>query len=108
MSTSYSRRPRYIAYLGWIKTLPCAICGRTGSEYFAVEAAHSGPRGLSQKTSDRNAIPLCVEHHRAGRNAQHQLQKNFEARFGLDIAQLIVRLNRAWELMCSARGTQPW
>jgi predicted nucleic acid binding AN1-type Zn finger protein len=30
----------------------------------AVEAHHAGERGLGQKCSDRETIPLCAAHHR--------------------------------------------
>ena len=36
-------------YLQWIRTLPCSVCHTTR----AVEAAHTGPHGLSQKSSDQ-------------------------------------------------------
>ena len=45
---------RHPGYLQWIRTLPCSVC-RTSR---AVEAAHTGPHGLSQKSSDLCAIPL--------------------------------------------------
>lgn len=51
------------AYLILIRGLPCVICGR-----LPVEAHHllrTGERGLSRKSSDRWAIPLCPECHRA-------------------------------------------
>src|SRR6266404_1255448 len=108
MSTRYSRRARQLEYMGWIKTLPCAVCGRQASEYFAIEAAHCGPRVLSQKTDDRNCIPLCVQHHRDGPDSAHVLQRQFEPRHSLDIRALIVRLNAAWELLCRARNEMPW
>ena len=39
----------------------------------AVEAAHTGPHGLSQKSSDWSAIPLCARHHRTGNDSYHRL-----------------------------------
>src|SRR4029434_7903636 len=39
----------------------------------AVEAAHTGPHGLSQKSSDLCTIPLCVKHHRTGNDSYHKL-----------------------------------
>jgi hypothetical protein len=52
----------------WVKTLPCFArdigidtgrpCGGV------VEADHAGRRGLGQKCSDDQTIPLCTEHHR--------------------------------------------
>ena len=56
-------------YLRWIRTLPCSVCRTTR----AVEAAHTGPHGLSQKSSDLSAIPLCAWHHRTGNDSYHKL-----------------------------------
>jgi hypothetical protein len=53
---------RHPGYLQWIRTLPCSVCRTTR----AVEAAHTGPHGLGQKSSDLSAIPLCPSHHRKG------------------------------------------
>jgi hypothetical protein len=60
------RDPKYLAFL---RTLPCAICGAN----WGIEAAHTGPHGLSQKASDLDAIPLCREHHRTGKDALDKL-----------------------------------
>ena len=35
--------------------------------------ADTGPHGLSQKSSDLCAIPLCVGHHRTGDDSYHRL-----------------------------------
>ncbi len=57
------------AYLTWIRSLGCAVCGKGRTERVRVEAAHTsalGPRGLSQKSSDFSAIPLCFWDHVGG------------------------------------------
>jgi hypothetical protein len=70
----------------WIRTLPCAVCGRTRG----VECAHTGDRGLSQKSSDARGIPLCKAHH----DEYHQLgRRGFETKYRLDIEGLILKLN---------------
>ena len=75
-------------YLQWIRAQPCAISGCRHKE--RIEANHTGPRGLSQKADDRQAIPLCGYHHRL----YHDLGRaRFETRFGLDINALIAHLN---------------
>jgi hypothetical protein len=69
------RQPRIHdeAYLRFIRTLPCVICG----DDTTVEAAHvaySDPSvgkrstGMAEKSHDKYALPVCGEHHRA----QHQ------------------------------------
>src|SRR5271155_3975278 len=67
------------AYLEFIRAQPCLICQKTaglhpGSKQLTrTEAAHVGIRGLSQKSSDRETLPLCSWHHREGPLSQHEL-----------------------------------
>ena len=93
----------------WIRTLDCLVCYLRlfGVELFfsrredgvrMSEAAHVGPRGMSQKCSDRETLPLCVEHHREGKDAHHVLQKRFWSYHGLDRDALIAELNARYEL----------
>ena len=53
------RNPRYLA---WIRTQPCSVCGSMRS----IEASHTGPHGIGQKSADTSAIPLCAKHDRTG------------------------------------------
>ena len=105
-------------YLEWIRGLPCAACAgncqfcragvgliphsdgteRACDQRTRSEAAHVGDRGLGQKCSDRETIPLCAEHHRTGPAAHHKLGKRFWAHHRLDKAALIAELNRRYEL----------
>ena len=81
-------------YLAWIRTQPCA----TEVVHFGrIEAAHVGPRGLSQKCSDREAIPLCSWHHRFGQLSYHRIGKRFWKVHNLDREQLIADLNRRYD-----------
>lgn len=68
------RKPlRSAKYLAWIRSLACLLCRtRVG-----VEAAHSGPHGLSQKAPDTSALPLCGMCHREGRYSYHKLGPGF-------------------------------
>lgn len=68
--SAYRRRPRDLAYMAWIRRLPCVVralppdphrltpCGG------AVEADHLGERALSRKADDRTCAPMCSQHHR--------------------------------------------
>ena len=106
-------------YLVFIRTLPCVVCaGRavferileeTASEYevhriqqrqkSSTEAAHVGDRGLGQKCSDREAMPLCGrEHHREGPDSHHQAGKEFWNKHGLGREEVLALLWRAYEL----------
>jgi hypothetical protein len=82
-----TRNPHYLA---WIRTQPCLVCGSTRW----VEAAHTGPHGLGQKSPDSSAIPLCSRHHRTGRDSYHNLgPRKFADVHDLDIAEVVQRLN---------------
>ncbi len=75
------------AFLAFIRSLPCSICYRTRG----VEAAHIGRRGMSQKSSDREAIPLCSLHHQE----QHRIGlRQFSKSYELDIPALVEQLNQ--------------
>jgi hypothetical protein len=77
-------------YLQWIRTLPCSVCRTTSG----VEAAHTGPHGLSQKSSDLSAIPLCGKHHRTGDDSYHRLgPRRFAEVHQLNIRALVARLS---------------
>ena len=78
------------AHLRWIRTLRCVVCGST--RY--VEAAHTGPRGLGQKSADSTAIPLCVRHHRTANDSYHKLgPRKFPEAHRLKITQILNALN---------------
>lgn len=102
-------------YKAWIRSLACAVCaiprGRIWSGPFGnpvktpftleqttrTEAAHVGPRGLGQKCSDRQTLPLCAQHHRTGKDSHHTLQKHFWSHHNLDRDALIAELNTKYE-----------
>lgn len=82
-----TRDPRYLA---WIRTLPCVVCGTTRG----IEASHTGPHGLGQKSPDSSVIPLCYQHHRTGPNSYHKLgARRFAQVHDLDIRAIVRRLN---------------
>jgi hypothetical protein len=81
------RNPKY---LGWIRTQPCLVCGSTRW----IEAAHTGPHGLGQKSPDTSAVPLCANHHRTGNDSYHRLgPRKFAEVHNLDLAAIVQRLN---------------
>jgi len=77
-------------YRRFVRSLPCARC----STRRRVEFAHQGPRGLSQKTTDYNGVPLCIYCHRL----QHSSSKEFWNTLGINLDDLIAQLNRAYEV----------
>lgn len=72
-------RPRFKngrdpAYLDYIRSLPCCICGRI------AEAAHVRSRGAGG--TDYQTVPLCHGHHME----QHTIGiKTFQARYAIDL-----------------------
>ena len=87
-------------YLAWIRTLDCAVCLKSPSSAL-IEAAHTnvlGPRGLSQKTSDYSAIPLCAQHHRLNCDSYHVMgERSFAIQHSMDLQQLVVSLNEQFQ-----------
>ena len=77
-------------YLAWIRTLPCLVCGAKRG----IEASHTGPHGLGQKSPDSSAIPLCTKHHRTGDDSYHRLgPRKFAQKHKLDIPAIVRKLN---------------
>ena len=52
-------------YMDWIKTLPCAECGREADIEVHHPRGHKYGCGAGMKAPDCLAVPLCVDHHRA-------------------------------------------
>ena len=90
-----TRDPKYLAF---IRKQPCVAC-MGGAWLWPVEAAHIGVRGLGQKSSDLETIPLCAYHHRDGSISAHTLGKRFWKYHGLDKAALIAKYNRMFEAL---------
>lgn len=65
----WKKSPPNDAYKRWVRRLPCLTCNSTRR----VEAAHTGPRGLGQKSPDESCLPLCEICHRTGRHSYHKL-----------------------------------
>jgi len=87
-------------YLAFIAAQSCCVPGyhlMPPDQLCLVEVAHVGLRGLGQKCSDRETIPLCAWHHRIGQASVHVLGKNFWSEWGLDKDALIAKYNRMYE-----------
>lgn len=77
-------------HLGFIRSLPCVICGAT----VGIQAAHIRARspqfkkrqaGHSERPDDKWTVPLCAEHHLTGDDAQHDSNELiWWARQGID------------------------
>ena len=59
-----------------------------------IEASHTGPHGLGQKSPDSSAIPLCTKHHGTEKDSYHKLgPRKFAELHNLDIPAIVVKLN---------------
>ena len=102
-SSSRFRRPRRRSdlHLKWIRTLPCAICGKQGNIHAAHLKAASPIHGklataFGQKPDDSWTTPLCADHHLLGDAAQHLDQElTFWKQHGIDPFILALALWRA-------------
>ena len=67
--TAHSERERDLAFMGWVKTLPCCLrrerdagpCSSGGRTW--SEADHAGERAGFRRADDDTCIPLCSRHH---------------------------------------------
>ncbi len=118
-SATKKRTGRDPARLKWIRSLPCVCCfafmhawnfteywKRRDAAHRYSEAAHVGERGLSQKCSDAETIPLCGEHHRTRKYSAHRLGKNFWAHWGIDKQKLLAELQTAYESSIESSKTE--
>lgn len=93
------------AYKAWIRTWPCAICSLGDNSlndkkaFGWTETAHVGIRGLWQRCSDHETIPLCCWHHRAGPESHHVLGKKFWEHHGVERDKLISFYQNAYGLV---------
>jgi hypothetical protein len=74
-------------YLAKIRRLPCLHCGMEPSEAAHVKyacASFGMSNMLGKRVDDSRALPLCAEHHRIDRQAQHQgNERAFWERLGI-------------------------
>lgn len=101
-------------YLEWLRAWPCLVCafhygedfdtlrsefwrGAVARGYAAAEAAHVGIRGLGQKCPDREAIPLCVSHHRTGKDSHHVKGRAFWEFHGIVRQQVVAQLQAIYD-----------
>lgn len=106
--TTRQREPRRRDrdYMGWVARLPCVACAVGGRAVFGVEVAHCGlaiaahgwrGAGVQEKADDRRTLPLCPSHHRTGRDAEHNGQRQFWDRLGICPACLAQSLEACYE-----------
>jgi hypothetical protein len=92
---SYTREKpaRNERYLMFIRRHGCCACGSTRN----VEAAHTGPHGLGQKSADAATIPLCFHCHRGDVDSLHNVgPEQFARDHALNVPQLIAGYQAAF------------
>lgn len=76
-------------HLSFIRQLPCLHCGMEPSEAAHVRfssAAFAKASGLGKKPRDDWTAPLCAEHHRLARDAQHNKgERQFWNELGINV-----------------------
>jgi hypothetical protein len=105
--------PEILAYWEWIRKQRCAVpgCGVRRLPPFRnplMDVAHVGVRGIGQKCSGWEVIPLCRKHHRRGFPVSHHtLGKRFWKVHNLDRVQSIrVLRERYFGLTATESGRQ--
>jgi hypothetical protein len=76
-------------YLALIRSLPCLHCGLDpcyeAAHLRLSSAAYGKVSGLGKRPADSWCLPLCPEHHRLNRNAQHnQGERQFWEALGIN------------------------
>jgi len=82
------RSEEHKAFIRSLPCYPCALSGKLNSRY--IEACHTpGSRGMGQKRSDLETIPMCRTHH----DYQHQVGwPAFIRKYQPDIPELLKAL----------------
>lgn len=90
---------RSAAFLDYVRSQVCAAWDADGNHCGGVtEAAHLGITGLSSKSSDFLAVPLCSEHHRTGSGSLHSVGlPTFQLNLGVNLWETSARLQATWQ-----------
>ncbi len=89
-------------YRNFIRSLGCIVCRDSvpvNAQSSRTECAHVGSiRGLSQKCSDYETAPLCMEHHRTGPESHHVIGKRFFEFHGIEKVKTFAALRAVYEM----------
>jgi len=74
-------------HLALVRKLPCAVCAQSPpSDPHHLMSV--GERGLSVRSTDRWAVPLCREHHIAVERVRASGEKQWFMTFNIDVVRL--------------------
>ena len=66
-----------------VARLGCIICRKEGNPLVDAELHHiRSMTGLSKRATNFEVIPLCVRHHRLGKESFHYSSRNFSSKWG--------------------------
>ena len=112
--TLRQRQPRVEcpAFLAFVRRKPCCACGAPAPSQaahirMASLAMEKRSTGMSEKPSDRWAVPLCADCHLDGPDAQHHVgEQKFWYRVGIDPCSLAAKLYGQFERLRSRSPKQ--
>lgn len=97
--------PKYRAF---VRTFACVVCSHGAlvlyvdsdrNQQSSTECCHVGLRGLGQRCSDIESLPLCAfAHHTRGVWSVHTLGKRFWSHHGLSRGSLLAELQDLYRL----------
>lgn len=83
------KRKCHTEHLNKVADLCCIACRKIGYDDTPAEIHHiRAGKGLSQRASHFETIPLCPHHHRHGYDAVHVDKRLFERKFGTELELL--------------------
>lgn len=93
--------PGSSAYLKWIRSLPCIICGGVLGKSEAAHTRVLGDAGMAQKTTSRSCIPLCCWDHTLRWDSYHEISPESEwaELHGVRLERLVQSLNDLYDAM---------
>jgi len=80
-------------YLSYIRSKPCAVCGKMGVHPHHMEARGMGGNNLSGE-KDYFCVPLCAEHH----TEVGWSYEDFRTNYGVDLWKDVAHLQREFFL----------
>ena len=87
-------------HMGRVAALGCAVCRRLGHPDTPAEIHHRrAGRGLSNRASNMEVIPLCPEHHRGATGLHGLGTRGFVKHWGYDEDDLLEDVSKLLNLM---------
>jgi hypothetical protein len=75
-------------YMGHVARLGCLLCRMNGIADTPSEVHHARKHGGKRSNCDKDTIPLCLQHHRIGPGAVHNIRRRVEEIYGISEEQM--------------------